>query len=112
MNKTHKLLTIAGLTIACVLPAHAVECLDPALTRVITRAMGRVPQAGECNAKLYGTLPADEAVGSQYVKEVLTAVYGAGTAKPAQATQKLPLRKKMSVDLGQGMARFPGVAGV
>lgn len=112
MNKTNKLLTIAGLTIACVLPAHAVECIDPALTRTITRAMGRAPLAGECNAKLYGALPADEAMGTQRVKEVLTAVYGAGPDKPAQATQKLPLRKKMSANLGHGIAGLPGEAGV
>lgn len=112
MNKFNKLLTIAGLTIACVLPAHAVECLDPALTRAITHAMGRAPQAGECNAKLYGVLPADEEVVSQRVKEVLTAVYGTGTDKPAQATQKLPLRKKMSANPGRGIAGLPGEAGV
>ena len=69
--------------------AHAVECTDPAWTRAITQAMGRLPAAGECNVKLYGQARThQERVDA--VRKVLGEMQMAGTNQIP--TQKLPLK--------------------
>jgi len=83
--------TVFGLVTALGLlsGAHAVECADPAWTLAITQAMGRAPEAGECNAKLYGRAHTHQAR-VDAVRKVLGAMQLAGTNQVP--TQKLPLK--------------------
>lgn len=87
-----KFLAAVALVASTMSVAHAVECLDPALTTAIVQAMARAPLAGECNGKLYGPANSPEER-VQAVKQALSVMYAGRQAGAGIATQKLPLKR-------------------
>lgn len=88
--------SLAGIAIFVysITAAHALECVDPALTKAISEAMARAPQAGECNANLYANASTHEQRVTA-VKKVLVTIHISGANNIP--TQRLPLRSNEKI---------------